>query len=120
VSKVYLNNYILPNLRYKDIESCLLIQQNQFIDPYTTLGYLEAITSNSLEIVKFKVKNKDSKQILLISNEDCLTLKREKFPNKKLNNFIINSNNVNETGKIIIENNNFLTTKRKTVFFPKL
>jgi hypothetical protein len=39
--KVYLNNYILPNLRYKDIESCLLIQQNQFIDPYTTLGYLK-------------------------------------------------------------------------------
>jgi DNA-directed RNA polymerase subunit beta' len=117
--KVYLNNYILPNLRYKDINSCLLIQQNQFIDPYTTLGYLEAITSNSLEIVKFKVKNKDSKQILLISNEDCLTIKREKFPNKKLNNFIINSNNVNETGKIIIENNNFLTLQKgRPYFFP--
>jgi DNA-directed RNA polymerase subunit beta' len=117
--KVYLNNYILPNLRYKDLNSCLLIQQNQFIDPYTTLGYLEAITSNSLEIVKFKVKNKDSKQILLISNEDCLTVKREKFPNKKLNNFIINSNNVNETGKIIIENNNFLTLQKgRPYFFP--
>jgi DNA-directed RNA polymerase subunit beta' len=117
--KVYLNNYILPNLRYKNIESCFLIQPNQFVDQYTTLGYLEATTSNSLEIVKFKVKNKDSKQILLISNEDCLVVKKEKFPNKTLNSFIINSNNVNETGKIIIENNNFLTLQKgRPYFFP--
>jgi DNA-directed RNA polymerase subunit beta' len=117
--KVYLNNHILPNLRYKDIESCALIQPNQFVDQYTTLGYLEATTLNSLEIVKFKVKNKDSKQILLISNEDCLTVKKDRFPNKKLNNFIINSSNVNETGKVIIENNDFLTLQKgRPYFFP--
>jgi hypothetical protein len=34
------------------------IQPNQFIDKYTTLGYLEALTLNSLEIVKFKLKKK--------------------------------------------------------------
>jgi hypothetical protein len=39
-----------------------------------TLGYLEAITS--LEIVKFKIKKQDSKQILLISNDDCLTISK--------------------------------------------
>jgi hypothetical protein len=27
-----LNNYISPNLRYKNIQSCFLIQKNQFID----------------------------------------------------------------------------------------
>jgi hypothetical protein len=55
------------------------IQKNQFIDKYTILGYLEALTLNSLEIVKFKVKNKDIKQILLISNKDCLTIKKKNF-----------------------------------------
>ena len=117
--KINLNNYILPNLRYKNIKSCFLIQPNQFIDCYNILGYLEATVLNSLEIVKFKVKNKDTKQILLISNEDCFTVKKDQFPNKKLNDFIINSTNVNETGKIIIENNNLLTLQKgRPYFFP--
>jgi DNA-directed RNA polymerase beta'' subunit len=117
--KLDLNCYLVPSLRYKQIESCFLIQSNQFVDRYTILGYLEAITTNSLEIVKIKVKNKESKQILLISNEDCFTLKKEHFPNKKLNNFIVNSSNVNETGKIIIENKNFFTLQKgRPYFFP--
>ena len=117
--KLSLNQYVLPNLRYKDIQSCFLLQPNQFVDRYTVLGYLEALTSNSLEIVKFKVKNKESKQILLISNEDCLTVKRNRFPDKKLNDFIIDSSNVNETGKVIIVNNDFLTLQKgRPYFFP--
>ena len=72
-----------------------------------------------MEIVKFKIKKQDSKQILLISNQDCLTIKKSKFPNKKVNDFIIDSSNVNETGKIIIKNNNFLTLQKgKPYFFP--
>ena len=117
--KLSLNNYILPNLRYKDIKSCFLLQPNQFVDRYTILGYLEALTLNSLEVVKFKVKNKEIKQILLISNEDCFTVKKTRFSNKKLNDFIINSNNVNETGKIIITNEKFLTLQKgRPYFFP--
>ena len=117
--KIKLNNYILPNLRYKNIESCFLIQLNQFIDSYTILGYLEATVLNSLEIVKFKVKNKDTKQILLISNQDCFTVKKDQFPNKSLNDFIVNSTNVTETGKIIIENQNVLTLQKgRPYFFP--
>uniref|UniRef100_UPI003003257C RNA polymerase b''-subunit n=1 Tax=Cocconeiopsis kantsiensis TaxID=3082010 RepID=UPI003003257C len=117
--KINLNNFIIPNLRYKDIKSCCLIQPNQFVDAYTVLGYLEATTVNSLEIVKFKVKNKNSKKILLISNEDCFTVQKNLFPTKKLNDFILNSKNVHETGKIIIENNNLLTLQKgRPYFFP--
>jgi DNA-directed RNA polymerase beta'' subunit len=117
--KVNLNNYILPNLRYKNIKSCFLIQPNQFVDCYNLLGYLESTTVNSLEIVKFKVKNKDSKQILLISNENCFTVKKNQFSNKKLNDFIINSARINEIGKIIIENNDFFTLQKgRPYFFP--
>ena len=117
--KLSLNNYILPYLKYKSLQSCLLVQRNQFIDSYTVLGYLEAVTLNSLEIVKFKIKKHYNKQILLISNVDCLTIKKNRFPDKKLNDFIINSSNVNEIGKIIIENNNFFTLQKgKPYFFP--
>ena len=87
--QVHFNNYILPQLRYKNIQSCFLLQPNQYIDQYVILGYLEAITKSSLEIVKFKTKIKDICQILLISNNDCLILDKNKFPTKKLNNFII-------------------------------
>ena len=117
--KISLNNYLLPELKYKNIDSCLLLQSNQFIDKYTILGYLEAKTSNSMEIVKVKIKNKENKQILLISNEDCLTVEKKKFPDKKLGNFIINSENVNEMGKIIIENDNYFTIQKgRPYFFP--
>jgi len=117
--KFHLNKYISPNLRYKNIQSCFLIQPNQFVDKYMTLGYLEAVTLNSFEIVKFKLKNKENKQILLISNKDCLTVKKNRFPNKKVNDFIINSTNVSETGKIIIENNELLTLQKgRPYFFP--
>jgi len=116
-----LNNYISPYLKYKNLQSCFLIQKNQFVDNYAVLGYLEAVTANSLEIVKFKIKkkNSNSKQILLISNEDCLILQKRHFPNKKLNDFVVTSSNVKEIGKIIIENKNFLTLQKgKPYFFP--
>jgi DNA-directed RNA polymerase subunit beta' len=117
--KLNLNTCLSPYLKYKNLQSCFLIQKDQFVDSYTILSYLEAITRNSLEIVKFKVKKKDTKQILLISNKDCLTLKKSQFPNKKLNDFVLTSSDVNETGKIIIENNDFLTLQKgRPYFFP--
>nr|YP_010283364.1 RNA polymerase beta'' subunit [Bacillaria paxillifer]ULD16483.1 RNA polymerase beta'' subunit [Bacillaria paxillifer] len=119
IEKLYLNNYIPPYLRYKDIHTCFLIQENQFVSRYMNLGYLESVSSNSLEIVKFKIKKRNSKQILLISNNDCLIVKKEKILNKKLNDFITNSLNINETGKIIIENKDFFTIQKgRPYFFP--
>ena len=119
IEKLNLNNFILPSLRYKNIDSCFLTQPNQFIDRYNILGYLEATTLNSLEIVKFKVKNQFTKQILLISNEDCFTVKKKQFLMKKLDDFIINSENIDEIGKIIIENNNLFTVQKgRPYFFP--
>ena len=117
--KFNFNHYICPNLRYKNLQSCFLIQPHQFIDKYTTLGYLEAKTLNSLEIVKVKIKNKENKQILLISNEDCLIIKKNKLLKKKLNDFVINSSNGNEMGRVILENNNFFTLQKgRPYFFP--
>jgi DNA-directed RNA polymerase subunit beta' len=76
---LYLPNYLPAHLKYSPIESCILVEQNQFVDSYTTLGYFESVIPHSLEIVKLKSKYKDNKQILLISNDDCLTIKKEKI-----------------------------------------
>ena len=114
-----LKNSISPQLQYKNLDSCFLVQKNQFVDQYTTLGYLESITLNSLEIVKIKIKQQEIKQILLISNNDCLTIKKDSTTKKTINDFIVNSNNVTEIGKIIIENNNLLTIQKgRPYFFP--
>ena len=117
--KILFNSYIAPDLRYKNIQSSNIIQQKQFIDKYTILGYLEALTVNSLEIVKIKIKKTKNKPIFLISNDDCFILNKKDFPNQKINSFIINNNKVNYRGKIIIENDNFFTLQRgRPYFFP--
>ena len=119
IEKLSLNNYVSPNLRYKNIEACFLIQPNQFLSNYSILGYLESITKNSLEIVKFKIRNQITKQIFLISNKDCLNLKRTEISNKKLNDFISSKFDLAKTGKIIIENDKFVTIQLgRPYFFP--
>jgi DNA-directed RNA polymerase subunit beta' len=119
IEKLNLINSISPNLRYQNIQSCFLIQQKQFISNYTILGYLEAVSPNSLEIVKCKIKKQNNKQIFLISNDDCLTAKKSEVGNKKLNDFVVSKNNLAKIGKIIIENSDFVTIQKgRPYFFP--
>lgn len=119
IEKLSLNNYIPPNLKDKNIQPCFLIQENQFISNYNVLGYLETLTSNSLEIVKFRVKNQNEKQIFLISNNDCITVKKSEIPYKTVNDFVLSKSNLAKTGKIIIENKKFFTIQKgRPYFFP--
>jgi len=112
-------NYIPAQLKYTNIESCLVVNEKQFVDRYTNLGYFENITKTSLKIVKLKSKYKDTKQILLISNDDCLTLEKDKIKNKTINDLILNHVNLNQIGKVIIDNSKFLTIQKgKPYFFP--
>ena len=117
--KLYLIDYLPPYLKYTDILSCLLVEPNQFINSHTILGYLEIISSKSLELVKFKSKQKQNKQVFLISNNDCIVIEKEKIKNKTKDNFLIDGVNINQTGKIIIDNNNFVTVQKgRPYFFP--
>ena len=117
--KLSLTNYIPAHLKYTNIESCILIEPNQFVDSYTTLGYFESITEKSLEIVKLKSKYKDNKQILLISNDDCLTIDKKNIKNKSVNDLVINNVKVNQVGKVLIDNGKFLTLQKgRPYFFP--
>jgi len=119
IEKIHFNNYIAPNLRDKNIDPCFLIQKDQFISNYNILGYLETLTSHSLEIVKFKIKKQKEKQIFLISNNDCIIVNKAEVTNKKLNDFIMSKSNLAKTGKIIIENDKFVTVQKgRPYFFP--
>ena len=119
LEQVVLNQFIPAHLKYTDLQSSLLVEPSQFIDSYTTVGYLESFTINSLEIVKFKSKRSNKKQIFLISNDDCITVKKEQGQNKTVNELIIDDIKGNETGKVLIDNGKFLTIQKgRPYFFP--
>ena len=82
--------------------------------------YLEAKNLNSLEIVKVKVNKQNVKQILIISNENCIKIPKHILPKQTVNDFVLNSNNANYIGKIIIESKKFFTIQKgRPYFFPK-
>lgn len=113
-------NYLPPYLKYSDIQSCLMVELNQFVSSHTILGYLETLNSQALELVKFKSKRKQNKQIFLISNDNCITIEKNKVKNKTINDLLINNINLNQTGKIIIDNGKILTIQKgRPYFFPK-
>ena len=117
--KLKFPNYLPAHLKYTDIQSSVLVEPNQFVDSYTTLGYFETLSPQSLEIVKFKSKYKNNRQLLLISNDNCLTISKTQLPNKSVNDLILKNINVNQIGKIIIDNNNVLTIQKgRPYFFP--
>ena len=87
------------------------------MDCYNLVGYLEAKVTKEFEIVKIKIKNKNTKQILLISNEDCFTIKNEKVLMKQTNQFVSNGNNINEMGRVIFKNKKFFTVQKGIPYF---
>lgn len=119
VQEVLLSSYIPSNLKYSQINLSLIVKNGQFVTPYTTLGYFQLITDKSLEVVKFKLKKSQKKQIFLISNDDCITIPKNKVKTKITNELFINTEYIFESGKIIIENPKVVTIQKgRPYFFP--
>jgi len=117
--KLNLTQYIPPSLKYTDICLSLIVKDKQFLNSYTILGYLQVIADRSLEVVKLKSKKSQKKQIFLISNNDCIVLPKIKLKNKTLNQLLINQLDINENGKIIIDNGSTVTVQKgRPYFFP--
>lgn len=117
--KFSFNHFIPADLKYTEIQSCLLIKNKQFIDKYTTLGFLETPTLKSLEIVKLKSKRKRNRQLFLISNDDCIKFQKKEVTNKNVKDFIFDTISLNNLGKILIDNNKLLTIQKgRPYFFP--
>lgn len=119
IENISFSKHLLPDLRYSSIQPCLLVQENQFLSPYCVFSYLEDVTENSLEIIKFKIKKQLIKQVFLISNHDCVIVKKEGISNKKINDFIISKRDFDKTGRIIVKNKGYYTIQRgQPYFFP--
>ena len=119
IEKLQFTNYIIPFLKYRNLETCVLGQKNQFFSKYTIFAYLETITDTSIEIIKIKIKQKHKKQIFVISNTDCTTVLKKDLPNNKLDDLITTSLYIKQLGKIIIENKeSFTIQKGQPYFFP--
>ena len=118
--KLQFVNYLSPYLKYANLQSCLLVESKQFVNSHTILGHLETVNLQSLEVVKFKSKRQQNKQIFLISNNDCLIIEKAKLKNKTINDFVIDNININQIGKIILDNGKNLTVQKgRPYFFPK-
>jgi len=114
-----LKQHVPAYLKYTNLQYCLIIESTQFIDSYTIIGYFESLITNSLEIVKFKSKRLKKKQIFLISNNDCITVKKEPKKNTLVKGLLVDNIKVNQTGKVIINNSQFLTIQKgRPYFFP--
>tara|TARA_Y100000385_G_scaffold283258_1_gene339092 strand:+ start:3855 stop:8180 length:4326 start_codon:yes stop_codon:yes gene_type:complete len=119
LENVVLNQYIPAYLKYKNLQSCLLFELTQFIDAYTILGYLESLTMNALEIVKFRSKCSNKKQVFLISNNDCVIVKKKQKQSSITNELLIDNIKVNNIGKVLIDNNEVLVIQKgRPYFFP--
>ena len=62
---ININKHFMPsvaNIVGTDLTNYKLVQKNQFLSNYHTLGYLERLNSNSREIVQFKIKKQNEKQ----------------------------------------------------------
>jgi DNA-directed RNA polymerase subunit beta' len=119
IETLNLNNYIASNLKDKTLQSCVVAQEGQFLNSYSLIGYLESYTLTAQEIVKFKVKKQNEKQIFLISNHDCIIVHKNEILGRKIGDIILSKSNLSKTGRIIIENDNFVTIQRgRPYFFP--
>ena len=118
--KLSLINYVPAELKYVEVQFCLIVENNQFVDSQTTIGYFETVSSKSLELVKLKMKQTQNKQIFLISNDDCVKVNKETIKNKTINKLLIDDINIYQTGKTLINHKQFLTIQKgRPYFFPK-
>merc|ERR1712238_388798 len=118
--KLNLMNYIPAELKYAEVQFCLIIENDQFVNSQTTIGYFETVSSKSLELVKLKMKRTQNKQIFLISNDDCVKVNKKTIKNKAINKLLIDDINIYQTGKTLINHKQFLTIQKgRPYFFPK-
>ena len=118
--RLQLTNYVTPDLKYRDIQFCLLMQNDQFLSRYATIGYLESVTTVLLKIVKIKIQQQVSKQILVIPNTNCTIASKKNLPGKQLNDLVFHSPYTNQIGKIIVENDQSFTIQHgQPYFFPR-
>nr|YP_009497600.1 RNA polymerase beta' subunit [Astrosyne radiata]AWT40313.1 RNA polymerase beta' subunit [Astrosyne radiata] len=108
-----------PKLKNKNLLTCLLVQDQQFIDQYMTLGYFESLSTKSFDIIKFKVATEDIKHIIVITTSDCLKVTYNSLTQFNMNSIFTDSKFFERRGRILLKNNNILLIQKgRPYFFP--
>ena len=121
--KVSLDDYLPNELRTTNLKISLIVENNQFINSSTLLGYLELQNNESYDLLKLKTRiEKNTKKLLCIRDKDCLSIPKNNLNSTFINNnnFINDPENLSYTGKIItINKDKVLIQKGRPYFFPK-
>ena len=127
--KICLNDYIPNELKKSKIKINLLVQNNQFINSSTILGYLEIVAQKTIDLIKVKTRftekrGQKNKKLFLITNTDCVTIPLNNeindFTNNEINDLINDKTNIHYKGRIISKNDKeVILQKGRPYFFPK-
>jgi len=117
--ETYLTNYIPNELKNENLNISLVVKNNQFINNHTTIGYLELVNDEDLNLLKLQIETKRYKNIFLIRQSDCINVLNSKIKHKKIGEILKTEVNANQIGKIIATNKeNVLVQKGHPYYFP--
>tara|TARA_B110000967_G_scaffold141305_1_gene144428 strand:- start:8092 stop:11631 length:3540 start_codon:yes stop_codon:yes gene_type:complete len=117
--KLYLSNYISNELIDEKINISLIVQNNQFINSYTTLGYIELVNHEDLLLLKFKTETKFYKNLFLIREKDTTIVTKSKGVTYQIGQILKNNVKYDQIGQIIeINKDNCRIQKGHPYYFP--
>ena len=94
----------------------LIVQQGQFVNVGTTLGYFENVLNKSLTLVTLKLKKNNN--VFLVRKEDCLIVPTKLFPTKQVNDLLNENTVVKCRGKILYKTPiNYIVQKGYPYYF---
>ena len=119
VSEKFFISHYQPNKLNKPLELSLIIENNQYVNSYSTLGYFEIVSTRPLNLIQIKSQIQKNKRIALIAEEDCLKINKKNNTNHIDNQLIKNINNTGAVGRLLNEKNGLLTVQKGyPYFFP--
>ena len=117
--KIYLTNYIPNELKHENLSISLIIKDNQFVNEYTTIGYLELVNNKDLNLLKIQTQTKSYKNLFLIRDADCIKVSKSKISKKQVGDILKSQVKANQIGKIIEENpQEYIVQTGQPYYFP--
>ena len=120
---IYLNKYIPTDLTKSDILISLPIKNNQFINAYSIVGYIQTNSNDFTKFIKLRTNiqtNSNKKRLLCINKNDCLQISKKILNNYKINDIVVNKKiNKEIIGRIIDKKDSvYIIQKGQLYFFP--
>lgn len=119
VSEKFFISHYQPNKLNKPLKLSLIIENNQYVNSYSILGYFEIVSKRPLNLIQIKSQIQKNKKIALIAEEDCLKISKKINTNEIDNRLIKNINNTGVVGRLLNEKHGLLTIQKGyPYFFP--